>query len=197
MMNRKKIVCISLCLAALFTGSVLPFFHLDFNLFSHSQEISIRLIDVIRQLGNVNGDVTQNGMLNLSQDPNLLANMGTESILPIGAYLLTLVLIAITFLFILIDKFEKAIWILLSISLVSAIYAGYGISALPSTLGSELGFLTAFIDISEVIHLNLGSGYFIMVTLVAGLLCINLVTKQGLQIVVDKFTNTLLATECE
>lgn len=185
MMNRKKIVCISLCLAALFTGSVLPVFHFDFSLFNYSQEISIRLIDVIRQLGNVNGDVT----LNLSQDPNPLANMGTESLLPIGAYLLTLVLIAITFIFILTDRFEKTIWILLSISLVSAIYAGYGISALPSTLGSELGFLTAFIDISEVIHLNLGSGYFIMVTLVAGLLCINLVTKQGLQTVLDKFTS--------
>jgi hypothetical protein len=86
---------------------------------------------------------------------------------------MAMLLLIVLLVFTLLGRLKKTRVTLSAVSLVSLIYAGYTISTITEPLHealiNTLGFLVLFMDISNMITINLGIGYWLTLT-AAGLL---------------------------
>jgi hypothetical protein len=173
-MSKIKIISIALCLAAL-AGFILPAVNIGIEFLGNSRSISLSIRTLFENSGSRFGgsDLSQADLFNLSDSnmfENLLADVRTVLITSVGAYFMTLILLIIILIFIFTGKFNKAIVIMSGVSVALLAYAGSTILSvteiLLSTLESSLGFLAMFINLSDLLKINLGIGYWLtMITL--------------------------------
>jgi len=154
------------------SGIVFPVVNVTLHLIG-TINISFGLTDMFR---NLRGDFFRDTPY-LATSNHPLSGAGMNIIFPFAAYILAIILIVLTLTLTFTKKFRtlKIAFVLTATTLM--IYAGIRIIAMPDTLiyyleeflvdfiGEFAGFLTAMIDFSHMLEINLGLGYWI--TLIA------------------------------
>jgi len=181
-LKNKKTVDIALCLVALL-GFIFPAFVFSINILNRSQEMSIGVLNIFQNIGASGSEFSSQLSQRGGGGTLVFADIGTSFVLPIGAYIVALILVVIALILIFINKLPKIRTALISISFFACIYAGIGVGAIPHTLETlltsqveSLGSAGMMIDLSGAININLGAGYWLMFIAIGSLLLIKLAT---------------------
>jgi hypothetical protein len=176
--NIEKTILTVLCLIGII-GFLFPAFNLNLEIFNNSTTISLSLGTLFENTESRFGgsDFLQADMFNFSGDnilSDVFANFGEKLIRSVGSYFVTLIILIITLIFAIINKFKKTSIVMLAISLIMFVYAGSTILSVVETLVVEiqsmLGFIAMLIDISEIITVTLGNGYWLTIATITSLL---------------------------
>jgi hypothetical protein len=176
--NIKKIILIVLCLIGII-GFLLPAINLNIEFFGNSITTSLSLGTLFENTESRFGgsDLFQADMFDFSGE-NIFSNIFTDVrgkvIRSVGSYFVTLIILIVTFIFVVINKFKKTSIVMLAVSLILFVYAGRTILSVVEILlleiQSMLGFIAVLIDISEMITVTLGNGYWLTIVTIISLI---------------------------
>lgn len=169
-----RVIAVVLCLIAL-AGYLMPLMSMNIDVFdrvSQSMDISIGNILSLRNeadspFGGIDSaDSVFSGLLGNNEGmTSITGNLMTS----MGLYLATLALLIIILVFSILNKLKKTSIAILTVSLSFYVYIGFTVSNLASdiigALEERLGFFAMLFDLSEMINVVLGNGYWI--TLIA------------------------------
>jgi len=178
-----RCVLLALCLIALI-GYFMPMMSMEINVFDRvgqSVDISLRNIrtlggDSDSPLGRVDSpDSVLSGFIGGNEDmPEVATSLRNAMVL----YLLTLILLVILGVLIAINKLKKTSIVLLVISLAFYTYIGNTVSGLGidiiSSLEQRLGFFAFLFNLSEMINVTLGSGYWLTIITIGCMLLVSI-----------------------
>jgi len=177
-MNNKKLILIILCVIAL-AGFFLPAMRLNVSFFGLGTSTTFSLATFFNPPDNPFGAMDLPGLqqrdlrdlIDLSGDDNPFADVGARLVASIGAYFVTFILLVIALVFALMDKLRRASIALLSIAFVLFAYAGYAITTIPALMQEAfenfLGFFARLLDLSNIISITLGIGFWITLAAIA------------------------------
>lgn len=167
----KKWIYLGLGLAVL-AAALLPLFNLRIEFLGMDTTIEFSLRTVFQNVGGSSNEISLGSNLNLGQ-----SNTMSDIIMPFGAYLLALLLIIIGTALVFFDKIKTATTtIILSVAFGLMIYVGFGLTNLPNVIGYAItemignnllmGLFVSMINISEIVTIGLGVGYWLMIILI-------------------------------
>jgi len=97
----------------------------------------------------------------------------------LGAYFLVIILPLINLVFVLLKKWEKARMVIPIVSLALFSYAGYSVMSLSKILYAAIeesfGFLAVLVNISEMVKIHLGIGYWLTLSSLTVIFAIDIV----------------------
>ena len=170
LIENKKWIFLGLGLAVLVT-SLFPLFTLNIEIFGNNSSMEFSLRTIFQNIGSSGGDSPFGDLEQFGQNDFI-----KEIIMPFGAYLLMLLLIIIGTIFVFFNKFKAVTSALLVVAMGLVVYTGFGLINLPSVLAGAItdllgnnplmGIIVSMIDISEIVSVNLGVGYWLTVTLI-------------------------------
>ena len=186
-----RFALVALCLIALL-GYMMPMMSMEINVFDRagqSVDISLRNLrtlgnDSDSPLGGVDSpDSVLSGFLGDDEDmPEVANNMRNTMVL----YIVTLVLLVALLVLFAINKLKKTSIALLTVSLAFYIYIGNTVSGLAvdiiSSLEQRLGFFAFLFNLSEMINVSLGIGYWLTIITIGCMLFVsvaNLLLSKG------------------
>jgi succinate-acetate transporter protein len=164
-------------------GFVLPAINLNIDFLgnSHSMNFSVSTLFSRPESRFGGSELSQADLFNLSDNnmfQDMFAEISPKLITSVGAYFVTLILLIVITVFTFINKFTKSTNIMITLSFVLFAYAGYTILSLMETLynglESSLGFLALFLNISDLLKINLGHGYWITLVAIGSILLIKI-----------------------
>lgn len=156
-------------------GILFPLISIDINLFGNIT-IDLNILNLLQNIGDAGEQMMQNDIAQFLQGNQEFSQITRVIILPFGAYLLILVLIIITLVLCFIEKFKSVVNILLISAIALCIYIGFAITVLPLTLNDALiemfenHIFASMINISNIISINLGKGYWLTTVAIVMLL---------------------------
>ena len=188
--NNYKFIYAALIIAAV-SGFFMSAVFVKIDMLSISEGFGVR--DIFSLLGKNQpsqaGISSQTRLLELLRDNDVFAKAKTKFVMSIGAYFIVMLLLLINFILVLIKdvlkkwKWKKAAAVISTISVVSFAlfsYAGYSIMSLSvflySALEESLGFFATLVNISEIVKISLGTGYWLTFAALAAIFAIEIVT---------------------
>jgi len=177
-MNVKKIILIAACMVAL-AGFFFPAISLNVNFFGMGTSTTFSLATFFNPPDNPFGTMDLPGLrqdglrdlIDLSGDNNPFADVGVRLVTAVAAYFGTFILLVVVLIFALAGKLKKPSIVLLGLSLALFAYAGYAISTIPALMQvafeNFLGFFARLLDLSNIISINLGVGFWITLAAIA------------------------------
>ncbi|MCL1990363.1 MAG: hypothetical protein FWG67_05675 [Defluviitaleaceae bacterium] len=178
-----KYIVIALLIMAL-VGMALPLVHVSVH-FLGTVNMSFSLIDL---LGAFGGELPQE-TLDLGVGDLLFEEIGLYVGLPLLAYVVAMIVIITTFLLAFTAKFKLLKIVLVSMATALMIFVGRSVTALPVTLsdhfediladaiGGFAGFFSSMIDLSTILEIDLGFGYWLTLIMLLMLLPLLIVTR--------------------
>jgi len=113
-------------------------------------------------------DMSQADLFNLSGEgrfSEMFAEVSGKVFSAVGAFLLTILLLVITLVFTILDKLKKPVNVMLVAAIGLFIYAGVTIMSVKDTLlaglQGSLGFIGMLFNVSDMIKISLGGGYWL------------------------------------
>ena len=165
LIKHKRWIYLGLGLAVL-AATLFPLFALRIDLLGPEISMEFSLRTLFQNVGGSSGDFPLGDLGQFGQNDFVRA-----IIMPFAAYLLMLVLVVIGTVFAFFDKFKVAINVLLVGAVGLAVYVGFGLMNLPAVFGDAvmemlgnnplMGFFASMLNISEMITINLGVGYWL------------------------------------
>jgi hypothetical protein len=188
-LNMKEIssrVCIALCVIALI-GFLLPAINISIDFFGISRTVTLSMASFFDRPDNPFGDLdisnlSQINIFDMSDD--MFEEVSAKIVTAVGAYFITSILLIVLLICMIAGKLKKAGIILSAASLVLFIYAGYTITTvvesllarLQSSIEAALGFFAMVIDISYILTLSLGNGFWLTLTAIGGIVLVNIIS---------------------
>jgi|GEM_PF-3093615 len=176
----KYIVAVVMILALV--SIVLPLVHIAIH-FGATININFGLMDLFNNFGELPQETLDipmgDGMSGMSED--LILAIG----IPLLAYFLNLVFIVLTIPFLFTNKLKLLKISLISIATALMTFAGIRVHALPSLLNpyleemltQEIGGFAALLDLSNLLEINLGASYWLMLSMLLLALVLLVVAK--------------------
>lgn len=167
--SKIKAICIALCFMAL-VGFFLPAINLRMNFLDNQKSISFSTLSLLDKPESIfdGANLSQEDMFSISSESmfsDLFMEIRPKLIISIGAYFIALILLIVIIASMFVGKLKKPINVMLVLSLALLVYAGCTIlsvtEALFHRLENSLGFLASFINLSDLVKINLGSGYWL------------------------------------
>ena len=182
----ERVICIVLCVIALI-GFWLPAINVDVHFWGSSRNITFSMASFFDEPDNPFGDLdtsesTQMDLLDMLSD--VFDGISTKITISVIAYLITLLLLIVLLFFIIAGKMKKTMRALSIVSLVLLGYAGFTMSSvreplitgIQSTLENELGFWAIFIDISNILTLSFGHGYWLSLAAIGAMALVGIIS---------------------
>jgi len=182
----EKIILVALCLVALI-AFLIPAISLETSFMGMSTNTTFGIATIFDSQDNPFAGMDMPGIqqrdmrdfLDLFGDDNPFADVGTRLVISVGAYFITAVLLVVFLICTLLGKLTRVSTVLLVIGFALFVYAGYMISTVPehmqAAFANLLGFLAMFIDISNIINISLGIGYWLTLVMMGCMVLIKLV----------------------
>jgi hypothetical protein len=157
----------------------LPAININIEFLGNSRDMSLSVKTLFENSNSRFGgsDFSQADMFNLSGSnmfENLISDVRGKLITSVGAYFVTLLLLIISLVFIIIGKFKIAVMSITAIGIALLAYAGNTILSVTeiiiSSLEGSLGILALFINLSNMLQITLGGGYWLTIITLGGLL---------------------------
>jgi len=184
---KQKIIYASillLCITAL-VGHLLPLMSINIDVFdrvSQSTDISIGNIMSIRNdadspLGGIDApDSVFSGLLGGDEGMDGVAG---KMMTTMGLYLVSLVLLIFVLVLSILNKFRKTSIAVLAVSLSAYVYIGFTVSNLAAdiigTLEQRLGFFAMLFNLSEMITIVLGNGYWLTISAITCMMLVKII----------------------
>lgn len=161
-------------------GIIFPLVHIHIHLLG-TTTMSLRVLDMF---GNLGSEVPQEAL-----DFAISDELAMSIALPIIAYFLAFFLTITTLVLAFTDKLKILKIVFVSIAMTLMIYAGASITSLPNTLSNYLGdfiadlfgdlagLFASLLDLSNILEINLGAGYWITLIMLLVMLILLIVTK--------------------
>lgn len=185
--DRKRIIVIILCIIALI-GFILPVVNINIGFLGYSTDISVlnltSLFNSDSQFGTrLSGSESSSAdMFDLSGRSEIFTDMGVKLILIIVSYSFTILLLIIILIFTLINKYRKVSNVMTTISFLLYAYVGYAISTLTETLFNsveeKLGFSVSQFNMSDMIKINIGTGYWLTIFAIGSILFFIIIARK-------------------
>jgi len=179
--NKEKIIITILCVIALM-GFLFPAINIDVNFLITSRNVSFSMRTIFNRPDNPFGgaDMSRLSEINiLDVSGGIFDEVRTKLVTAISAYLITLIALIALLICTLVDKLKKTSAVISTVSFALFIYAGYAISTVTEPLigaiENTLGLVTLFIDISSLISLSLGNGFWLTLIAIGVILAIKIV----------------------
>jgi len=158
-------------LAFAFFGFFLPVFEIGLDVMGFSTSLSVSVSNVLQLSNNVNNL----GFGGLPIEIDLFSNIGRTLAVPIIAYASTALLIILIIALSFFKKLQAAVLFTLILTIALFGYAGWSFLQFPSVLTDSLtesmGILGAFINLEDMVFLNLSFGYwFTIIMLILSLI---------------------------
>jgi len=161
----------------------MPMMSMEINVFDmvgQSVDISLRNLrtlgnDSDSPLGGIDSsDSVLSGFLGENTDmPDIATSLRNTMVL----YLLSLILLVVLLVLLVINKLKIASIVLLAIALAFYIYIGNTVSGLAisiiSMLEQRLGFFAFLFNLSEMVNVSLGSGYWFTIIAIGSMLLVS------------------------
>ena len=183
--NIDKLFSIIICIVAAIAviGFFRPAVNINLDINGNKRQLSLSMESVFNRpenpFGNMDSDESS-GILSRFSDMDLLdfssetfKDVRATIIRSVGSYLISLILLIIIFILAIIGKLKKVSIILSAISFALLIYAGRTIlsvqepfmNGIVNNIENALGFLASFMNISDLlmIEIGLGGGYWLTV----------------------------------
>ena len=181
-MNREKIICTMLCVIALI-GFILPAVNINIDFLGNTRSMSLSARSLFDRPDTPLDDLESSrfSQLDLSDmSSGIVAEIRTEVIASVGAYFIALVLLILLLVLAIIGKFKKTSILISAVSVTLLIYAGYTIltitepliDGIETIIENALGFLAFLIDVSSILSLSLGNGYWLTIIMLGCLFSI-------------------------
>ena len=176
--NNLKFIYATLIIVAIL-GFFLPAVIIKIDMFGISEGLSVRnVFSILGESTSSQPDVStsQTKLLELIRGNDVFAEVKGKFVMSVGAYFLVGTLLLKNLAFILLGKGKKRTLAISVIALALFSYAGYTMLSLSKVLYTameeSLGSLAALINISELLKVNLGIGYWITLATLAIILFI-------------------------
>jgi hypothetical protein len=177
-------ILLALCLTAL-AGYLMPLMSINIDVFdrvSQSMDISIGNILSIRSdadspFGGIDSSESVfSGMLGGGEG---MSEITGKLMISIGLYLVAFILLLVVLVFSEINKLKKTSIAILALSLSFYVYIGFTVSNLAADiigmLEQRLGFFAMLFNLSEMITVSLGNGYWITLAAICCMVLVKLV----------------------
>jgi len=175
LIHYRKYIYLTLGLIAI-GGVFFPLITLNIDFFGNGTMIEISLLNLFQNIGNPSGQLSPNGMSQFGESNPIFSEIARTIIFPFLAYLLMMLLIIISTIFSIFDKFKVTTNVIFISVLAIAIYIGFAFTGIPTLLGQSLAeafesnpFISS-IDLSNLFNVNLRSGYWQTILSIATLL---------------------------
>jgi hypothetical protein len=165
---KTRIILTAVCLIAL-TGYFLPAISVEVSFMGRSTSNTFSLTSFFNRPDNqLSGlDLPQTDLFG-SDETSLFAGAGARLMTSIASYLAALVLLIALTVCTALGKLRKTSIALSAVSIGLLAYAGHAISTVTGpiieALSETLGFLAIFIDLSNLITISPGAGYWLTLT---------------------------------
>lgn len=171
-----NLILVALCCAALI-GFLLPLINISINIFhfSYSKEVNaLNMLSFFNQSDSQFGglDISKTNVFRLTENNEGLNQVAKKLIASIGSYFSALLLLSVILVSMLTGLLKKASTLLLLLSFGLYAYAGYTISELTSALFNDINKNIGFLNISGIIKIGLGGGYWLTIGAMACMLLI-------------------------
>lgn len=176
------LILIMLCLIS-FVGHILPLINININnLSGELTSTDLSLFSVFEDSNSLLGSESILASDRFSEVADVLSN-NTQKIKTIMiSFVVSLFTTIIVFVFVITNKFKAITTIMLIGVLVLLIYTGITISnlcgQLIKSLEQGLGFFASFINISDLISIKIGAGYWVTISSIGCLLLVQLASNK-------------------
>ena len=181
----EKAVCIALCVIAL-AGFFFPAINIGVNFLGNSRNISLSIESLINRPENPFGSagsgsdiasrISDLDLFDFSSD--MFGGVGEKLVASVGAYFITLILLVAVLVIAFTGKLKIISAVVSAVALPLFIYAGNAILSVPELLiegiKNSLGFFALFIDVSNMIMIDLGNGYWLTLSALCGILLLRI-----------------------
>jgi len=166
---RQMLVMMLLCAVVAF-GYSRPFININLSFLGTTRTTSLSLATVFEDsdspLGNLN--MGQSDLSDMAGGDSFMEDVAGRIILSVGAYLIAFVMLLAIFIITIVGKLKKVKIAMLALASSLIIVSGAVIMTVPGvitdTLANRLGFLALFIDVGELLSINLGIGFWLILT---------------------------------
>jgi len=167
-----KIIFVTLCVVALI-GFFLPAIYVELSFLGNTRTSSFSLATVFEDSESWFGgmDFAQSDLADRFVDDDIMANVDNRITVSVALYFITLVLTLCVLTLSLLGRLPKVTTVLLACATTLYIVAARTILTIPAILlegiQNALGFFALFINISEMIAITLGIGYWLTLAMLA------------------------------
>ena len=177
----KKLILVAMCSVALL-AFFLPAVNVEVSFLGLSTSTSFGMASLVNRPDNPFGAIDMpnlsqhnlRDLIDLSGDDNPFADVGTRLITSVAAYFITAVLLITVLICTIAGKLKKVCIALLALALALFLYARYMISTIPALMQSAfegfLGFFAMFLNLSNIISISLGSGFWLTLIMIVCML---------------------------
>ena len=167
-----KIIIVTLCVIALI-GFFIPAIYVELSFLGNTRTSGFSLATVFEdnesQFGGM--DFAQSDLADRFVDDDIMADVTSRITLSVALYFITLALTLCVLVLSLLGRMPKVTAVLLACAVTLYIVAGRTILTVPAILlegiQNALGFFALFINISEMIAITLGTGYWLTLIVLA------------------------------
>ena len=177
-LTKQRFIIMILCFVAFF-GFSRPAIRVSMSFLGTTRTVSLSLATVFEGFENPLNKLNsgQSDLSDMVGGDDIIGNVMGRVILSVALYFITSVLVLLIYIVTVMGKLNKTKMVVLALAFSLMILAGFVILTVPgiiaNTLADRMGFLALFIEVTELLNIGLGFGYWIILSALAGMLLID------------------------